>query len=96
MQISEINNINFGHSLAYESIKKDPREFYAMETNQKLNALYDMFQTAGKERRVLADNQAKIMQKMRQGFSALCLSDYYVRKAEIEEAFKHANINFLD
>ena len=67
-----------------------------METNQKLNALYDMFQTAGKERRVLADNQAKIMQKMRQGFSALCLSDYQVRKAEIEEAFKHANINFLD
>lgn len=60
MQISKIGCTNFGYSLDYELVKADPEAFYNMDMAGKLNVLYDSFQKAGEERKILAKNQKNI------------------------------------
>ena len=58
MQISRIGSVNFGN-------------FYAADVHGKLDTIYNMLQDAKQKRKVLAQNQAKMFEKMKEGFNIL-------------------------
>lgn len=97
MQISRIGNVNFGKSIDSEIVEKNPTDFYNLTYHGKLNVLYDMFQKAGKERKKLAQNQAEIFEKMKEGFNILANhgDNTYICSKAMDDVFENTELKNL-
>ncbi len=82
MQISRIGSVNFGN-------------FYAADVNGKLDTIYNMLQDAKQERKVLAQNQAKMHFANRDACKGLCNDNYYSKATPVREAFEDVKIKQL-
>lgn len=99
MQISRIGSVNFGYSEAYYQTQKHPKTFYERKgvggNGEKLDIIFDMLQQAAKERKILAQNQAKMHFANMYACKGLCQDNYYSKATPVREAFEDVKIKQL-
>lgn len=62
MNINRINRVTFEESYAYNYVKDNPERFYSMNTENKLNVIFDMLNVNSN---TIIDNQKIITQNQK-------------------------------
>ncbi len=71
MLVSRISNQSFGTSQAYKDVLNGKREFYSLNTDDKLDVIYDKLNSLEKDHRGLSENQIKMNDFNKEAFDCL-------------------------
>lgn len=71
MFVSRISNQSFGTSQAYKDVLNGKREFYSLNTDDKLDVIYDKLNSLEKDHRGLSENQIKMNDFNKEAFDCL-------------------------